>query len=154
MPQLFSQGDQFYSLEMYHVMGSRILSRSFTIKKWEDEEQNGDEEFEEPDDSEESGTAVEQRQSDAMDVDEPTSGGESPEAEEEHEEDEDDSSDVAMVPMADMLNARYGTENVRRLKHRSTFANLTLTQAKLFYEKHELKMTTTKPIKQGEQIVA
>lgn len=28
-------------------------------------------------------------------------------------DDEDDPSDVAMVPMADMLNARYGCENVR-----------------------------------------
>ena len=32
----------------------------------------------------------------------------------EDDEDADDQSDVAMVPMADMLNARYGAENVRR----------------------------------------
>jgi len=31
------------------------------------------------------------------------------------DEDLEDSSDVAMVPMADILNARYGCENVRLL---------------------------------------
>ncbi|KAH6914399.1 hypothetical protein BKA70DRAFT_1261294 [Coprinopsis sp. MPI-PUGE-AT-0042] len=135
MPQLFLQGEQFYSLEMYHIMGSRILSRSFTVEKWVDDEENGDDDVEESNDSEEAGSAVEQRHSDAMDVDEPSSRGPSEAEEEREEEDEDNSSDVAMVPMADMLNARYGAEN-----------------AKLFYEEHELKMITTKPVKRGEQI--
>ena len=42
----------------------------------------------------------------------PEDGGEEEEEEEEEEEDEEDSSDVAMVPVADLLNARYGSENV------------------------------------------
>ena len=32
---------------------------------------------------------------------------------EEEDSDEEDAGDVGMVPMADMLNARYGSENVR-----------------------------------------
>ncbi|KAF8750873.1 Rubisco LSMT substrate-binding [Rhizoctonia solani] len=66
------------------------------------------------------------------------------EVENEQEEEKDGDSDsedgekvedVAMVPMADMLNARYGGEN-----------------AKLFYEPHVLKMVTTKAIAAGDQI--
>jgi len=41
-----------------------------------------------------------------------------------------------MVPMADMLNARFESEN-----------------AKLYHEKHHLRMVSTKAIKAGEQIV-
>ena len=47
-----------------------------------------------------------------MEVDEPSH----PESEDneivEEDSDDEDPSDVAMVPMADMLNARYGCENV------------------------------------------
>lgn len=129
---------RYYSLENYHLMGSRILSRSFNVEKWdgEDDSDAGDED------------SKEQRSTD-MDVDEdpsaPKSDHELPDEAQENsligddgseDEGEDaDSSDVAMVPMADMLNARYGSEN-----------------AKLFYEKHELRMVTTKAIAEGEQI--
>ena len=34
---------------------------------------------------------------------------------EDSDDEDDDASDVAMVPMADMLNARYGCENVSNL---------------------------------------
>ena len=98
-------------------MGSRILSRSFNVEKWDGEDDDTD-----ADDDE----SKEQRSTD-MDVDEDPSVQKSdPEHLEEaqetslvHDEDSEgegedaDSSNVAMVPMADMLNARYGSENVR-----------------------------------------
>jgi len=110
-------------------MGSRVLSRSFNVEKWnsvaeEDEEEN---------------TAANSSHGSEMDVDNQgieRNDDASHHSEAEGEEDAtDDSSDVTMVPMADMLNARYGSEN-----------------AKLFYEEHDLKMVTTKPIRVGEQI--
>ncbi|KAJ6498807.1 SET domain-containing protein [Mycena sanguinolenta] len=116
-----------YTLEIYHVMGSRILSRSFDVEKDESE-----------DDTETDGAANTSLGS-AMDVDLPqeetesATGDDSEHADEDEEEEE--SSGVSMVPLADMLNARYGSEN-----------------AKLFYEKHDLRMVSTKIIKSGEQI--
>jgi SET domain-containing protein 6 len=88
-------------------MGSRILSRSFNVEKWdsgEDEEENA---------------AANTSRGSEMDVDAPqgSEGDESASHHDEAEEEDgvgiDDSSDIAMVPMADMLNARYGSENVR-----------------------------------------
>ncbi|KAA1471795.1 SET domain-containing protein, partial [Dentipellis sp. KUC8613] len=122
---------KYYSLENYHLMGSRVLSRSFHVEKWESEE-----------------SAEGHDHDTAMDIDEekapvPSTAAEAgpPEVEEadgssdDDESDGEDPADVAMVPMADMLNAKYGCEN-----------------AKLFYEERELLMTTTKPISKGEQI--
>ncbi|KLO09098.1 SET domain-containing protein [Schizopora paradoxa] len=127
-----------YSLHNYHVMGSRLLSRSFQVEKWEGgdgDEGNTSAVMEaEKDES----LIVAEPHSDGMVVD---SNGETnhPEEDEDEEnsdeEDDEDSSDVAMVPMADMLNARYESEN-----------------AKLFHEATYLKMVTTKAIKAGEQI--
>ncbi|KAK0476718.1 SET-domain protein [Armillaria novae-zelandiae] len=122
-----------YSLHQYHVMGSRILSRSFNVEKWEDELE--DDEL--------------AAQTNSMDVDDPapltSASSDSPERahgeevaednEEEEEEEEEDASDISMVPVADLLNARYEAEN-----------------AKLFYEENELKMVATKCIMKGEQI--
>lgn len=88
-------------------MGSRILSRSFNVEKWESGE------------VEEENAAANTSRGSEMDVDalQETEGDEPAshhdEAEEEEGGDMDDSSDIAMVPMADMLNARYGSENVR-----------------------------------------
>nr|GAT54993.1 predicted protein [Mycena chlorophos] len=115
----------FYTLEVYHIMGSRILSRSFDVER--------DEEEGEADVGNTSSGS-------AMDVDEPHApeqedGEGSSEDGEAEDEDEDDSIVVSMVPLADMLNARYECEN-----------------AKLFYEKDSLGMMSTKPIKTGEQI--
>jgi len=48
-----------------------------------------------------------------MDVDEdPANAPQPDESADSDDEDVGDPSDVAMVPMADMLNARYGSENV------------------------------------------
>ncbi|CUA69757.1 Ribosomal lysine N-methyltransferase 4 [Rhizoctonia solani] len=131
-PDLFlpSQLDTYYSMEQFHIMGSRILSRSFHVEEDEAEEENAD---------------VSMESSKSMDVDRSREGNkDGPEQEDEREQEEDGDSDsedgekvehVAMVPMADMLNARYGGEN-----------------AKLFYEPRTLKMITTKSIAAGEQI--
>ncbi|KAI0088157.1 SET domain-containing protein [Irpex rosettiformis] len=119
---------QYYTLERYHVMGSRVLSRSFQVSKWEGEAEDQDNV------PTEANTSVD---SAAMDVDASPSPSEHKEDHDEDDEDdnEDNPADVAMVPMADMLNARYESEN-----------------AKLFYEEHNLKMITTKAIMAGEQI--
>ncbi|KAJ7451845.1 SET domain-containing protein [Mycena galericulata] len=118
----------YYTLEIYHVMGSRILSRSFDVEKDDPEEE-----------PEEDGAPADTSLGSAMDVDEPQDepksdhdGASEPDND---SEDEEEPSGVAMVPLADMLNARYGSEN-----------------AKLFYEKDDLRMVTTKLIKTGEQI--
>ncbi|KAG6827343.1 hypothetical protein H0H92_012164 [Tricholoma furcatifolium] len=137
LPAVQSRQDLFppalaehYSLANYHLMGSRILSRSFNVEKWD----SGEEEEEET-------TIPTNSRDHEMDVDTPDGptgtheNGES-HGEAEEEEEEEDSSDTAMVPMADMLNARYGSEN-----------------AKLFDDENELRMVSTKPIKAGEQIV-
>ncbi|KAF7797564.1 hypothetical protein EIP86_008764 [Pleurotus ostreatoroseus] len=121
-------------------MGSRILSRSFTVSRW-------------PGEDEVEATAAEQdaANSAAMDVDDqkpsdPANEANAMEPTDNSGEDDDsedgaeDPSDVAMVPMADMLNARFESENVGE------------RGAKLFYEEHVLNMTTTKEIKAGEQI--
>jgi SET domain-containing protein 6 len=96
------------------------------------------------------------------------------------DDEEDDTSDIAMVPMADLLNARWGSENVSsvllrftcilfvffiRLPCRASFGRFRCglicqltpingVQAKLFYEPSVLRMVTTKGIKQGEQVVS
>jgi len=86
-------------------MGSRILSRSFNVEKWDAEEGQELHVPHHPD-----------THQDRMDVDSSVPEGTGENGEEpqhvETEEDEDESSDTAMVPMADMLNARYGSENV------------------------------------------
>ncbi|KAL0575683.1 Ribosomal lysine N-methyltransferase 4 [Marasmius crinis-equi] len=106
----------YYTLEQYHIMGSRILSRSFDVERWEGEEDLNE--------------VANTSSGSAMDVDIPES-----EREGTPEEEEEDPVDVSMVPMADLLNARFGSEN-----------------AKLFHEDRELRMVSTKPIKAGEQI--
>ena len=93
-----------YSLAMYHLQGSRILSRSFTLEKDAD-----DDEAEAANTSLGSAMDVEGDAPHAHDSEE---HGEEEEGEEGDEEDED-AGIVAMVPFADMLNARYRSENVR-----------------------------------------
>ncbi|KAG1767426.1 hypothetical protein EDD22DRAFT_875836 [Suillus occidentalis] len=119
-PDLFpsDQIDTWYTLHRYHVTGSRILSRSFNVERWEGEVEQDAEDVPTEDSKEDSraNTSI----GSAMDVDDPGDGEEA---------------DIAMVPMADILNARYDSVN-----------------AKLFYEKDHLHMVTTKPIDAGEQI--
>lgn len=81
-------------------MGSRVLSRSFQVEQWvpfvDDEKDDGSHQAEM-----------------VVDGDAHNHGR----SEEEHDEDSDDedhgdSGEVAMVPMADMLNAKFGCNNV------------------------------------------
>lgn len=139
-------------------MGSRILSRSFQVSKWEGETQNDNDE-EEDVDAPDANKSVD---SAAMDVDETpedgdAGGGEDSEAADDDDESGDDPADVALVPMADMLNARYGSENVSFPVNEAAYSiyspHFHLFQAKLFYEEQDLKMITTRPIKTGEQVV-
>ncbi|EGO25889.1 hypothetical protein SERLADRAFT_437599 [Serpula lacrymans var. lacrymans S7.9] len=129
--------DQHYSLAKYHVMGSRILSRSFQVEKW-DGPASGEHDANVSSDStamevdgEVSVTQVHGDYNDDEDISRDIDDGSSDDDDDETE----DPSDVAMVPIADLLNARYGSEN-----------------AKLFYEERHLRMISTKPIMAGEQI--
>ncbi|KDQ55786.1 hypothetical protein JAAARDRAFT_59753 [Jaapia argillacea MUCL 33604] len=127
----------YYTLERFHIMGSRILSRSFQVENSESRT-NDDEDEVENEANTSTGSAMDVDGPPPPDANEVGEDGEQEgtEAEGDEEDDEEaDSGDISMVPMADMLNARYGSEN-----------------AKLFYEEADLKMVTTKPIKSGSQI--
>ncbi|KAJ3889653.1 hypothetical protein GG344DRAFT_51192 [Lentinula edodes] len=122
-----------YSLERYHVMGSRILSRSFGVERVN---------IDGGDDGEEMNPEADRSIGSAMDIDEhdePTgvedTSVQDDSPSEDGDEGEEDAIDISMVPIADLLNARFGSEN-----------------AKLFYEEKGLKMVTTKRILAGEQI--
>ena len=110
-PDLFKHEhiETHFSLQNYHVMGSRILSRSFLVEKWEDDEDEGEDDPEEI--ADQSGMEVDSNHAETK---EEGATSELEEPDDEDDEDAEDQSDVAMVPMADMLNARYGAENVRR----------------------------------------
>ena len=74
-------------------MGSRILSRSFNVEPWHSttaDAKNDDNDFEE-------GAADSPQNSDLP---------------EQSDDEEEDPTCISMVPMADMLNARFRTENV------------------------------------------
>ncbi|WFD34007.1 Ribosomal lysine N-methyltransferase 4 [Malassezia cuniculi] len=132
--------ERYYSVELYHRMGSSILSRSFHVKRDlshaepEDADitsappevtvvRNVPDEEKDDEDEEESGEVEE------IEVDD-----DDEEAAEEAEE--EDVADISMVPMADMLNARFESENTR-----------------LFYKREVLEMRCTKPIAKGEQLL-
>jgi len=98
-------------------MGNLILSRSFTV---------GDQDEDEEEEQEEKAHASGDEHQDigntslgsAMDVDAPASATDEHLEEEESDDDDDDDEEtntleVAMVPLADILNARYQCENVR-----------------------------------------
>jgi SET domain-containing protein 6 len=159
-PDLFVPSDipTRYSLSTYHLMGSSILSRSFTIEKMDDEQQRAD--------NDDAGNTSIVSTGSAMDIDEPKAkepdccgndhdhdhnnahehgkndqlehGQEGDEGDEGEDSDDEEevAAEVVMIPLADILNARYHSENVR-----------------LFYEPDCLKMVSIKPIKSGEQIV-
>jgi SET domain-containing protein 6 len=97
-------------------MGNLILSRSFTV---DDQDEDEEEELEEK-----AHTSGDEHQDigntslgSAMDVDAPASTtNEHLEEEESDDGDEDEETntlEIAMVPLADILNARYQCENVR-----------------------------------------
>ena len=84
-------------------MGSRVLSRSFTLSKEEEDHEN-----ENVVDNSSVGSA--------MDIDLPHNGTSANDSQEDNEEegsDDEEGTEVVMVPMADILNARYNTENVQ-----------------------------------------
>ncbi|GAA5847048.1 hypothetical protein JCM9279_002668 [Rhodotorula babjevae] len=89
-----------YTAELFHRMGSLVLSRSFHVdsKKEDDDNEDSDEE-------------------------------------DDDEEEREDVADVAMVPFADILNAKSGSDNAR-----------------LFYEPATLNMMSTQRIPAGAQI--
>ncbi|KAJ7282755.1 SET domain-containing protein [Mycena rebaudengoi] len=127
-PDIFSPDARstYYTLEIYHIMGSRILSRSFDVGKDDAEERD------------EEDTAANTSHGSGMDVDVPEDEADVQEGSDNvgEEEEEEEPPSVSMVPLADMLNARYGSKN-----------------AKLFYEKDsDLHMVSTRPIVVGEQI--
>ena len=105
--------DQWYTLERYHIMGSRILSRSFQVEKWDpsmtNDEENGGAPQTEMDVEGDHANPAEPDEGRNDDV-EREHGGDS----DSDGDDDDDAGDVAMVPMADMLNARFGCNNVCR----------------------------------------
>ena len=165
---------KWYSIETYHIMGSRILSRSFHVKSRKkglegktvdmddlDGDDDDDDDASEAEvledegegDAEEaaheadgSGDEADQTK-DGDDDDEGEEGGAEGEGEDgaDSGDDSDDSDDeedeqenvidISMTPMADMLNARFESDNAR-----------------LFYKSHVLEMRATKPISAGDQI--
>ena len=141
-------------------MGSRILSRSFHVEKWKDQHKGDDTEdgdVEEVDDheNEKEDDAPASANTSAMDVDDEQIREEKDDEDEDSDdEDVEDPADVAMVPMADMLNARYGCGNVSTKIHDEPIEVYRFRQAKLFYEPNELRMVATKDIEIGEQIVS
>ncbi|KAF9067729.1 hypothetical protein BDP27DRAFT_1225377 [Rhodocollybia butyracea] len=139
LPAIQSRPDLFPPLaipdfEEYHMMGSRILSRSFNLERTSSSEGDAEDEEINPEGDKSTGSAMDvdsDAQEEAKDIEDT-----SKEADDVLSEDEDEeNSVVSMVPMADLFNARYGSEN-----------------AKLFYDELHLKMITTKEIQAGEQI--
>jgi N-lysine methyltransferase SETD6 len=85
-------------------MGSRVLSRSFTLSKEEDHENENENDV----DNSSLGSA--------MDIDPTHNGTSANDSQEDNEEegvDDEEEIEVVMIPMADILNARYNTENVQ-----------------------------------------
>jgi SET domain-containing protein 6 len=83
-------------------MGSRVLSRSFTLSKEEEDDHENDV------DNFSLGSA--------MDIDPPHNGTSANSSQEDNEEEggeDEEETEVVMIPLADILNARYNTENVQ-----------------------------------------
>ncbi|EST09584.1 SET domain protein [Kalmanozyma brasiliensis GHG001] len=147
---------QWYSLDTYHIMGSRILSRSFHVKSrkkgldgktvdmddLDDDDDDDEPEAEVLDDEGEGEAEVREvdttRDGDETRDDDDAEDGDSDDDDSDDDEDEEEQEnviDISMTPMADMLNARFESDNAR-----------------LFYKSHVLEMRATKPIAAGEQI--
>lgn len=140
-PDAFGSSD-YYSEDLYNQMGSLILSRSFHV----DDPEDDDDEEEETTPANESKDQAQQdadasntsllQAAESMDIHNDNGLIEEDEASDDGEDEQEEVKHISMVPWADMLNASHGRDNAR-----------------LFYEKESLNMTTTKPIKRGEQIV-
>ncbi|EPQ29768.1 uncharacterized protein PFL1_02441 [Pseudozyma flocculosa PF-1] len=162
--------ETWYDLDSYHVMGSRILSRSFHVKSrkrgregeavdmderpddGDDQDDDGDEEVGEVMDDEQEGHEEgpdgddgandnddEQAGDETRDTHDDDDGdGSDNDSDSSDDDDEDEAeqvSDISMTPMADMLNARFASDNAR-----------------LFYKSHLLCMRTTRDVEAGAQI--
>ena len=131
---------KWYHIDLYHRMGSLLLSRSFHVKR--------DLNHAESDDADISSAPAEvavERAIPRNEAQDEQGDDEEEEAEieiqddeddEEKEENEEDVRDISMVPMADMLNAKFGSENTR-----------------CFYKREALEMRCTRPIAVGEQLL-
>lgn len=118
----------WYSVDMYHRMGSSILSRSFHVKRDLSEA--------EPDEADITSAPAEVAVVRAMPQEDEHENEESDnevdididdENESEEEGDDENVRDISMVPMADMLNAKFGSENVRGYSltyRRAAFTNV------------------------------
>ena len=111
-------------------MGSLVLSRSFEVEPFEEDQPDGSEETEQNDMSidskpEDDASGTGETSTNTLDLLEVV-----------EEDEENEANHVGMVPFADILNAKSGCNNAR-----------------LFYEKDVLNMTTTQAIKKGEQIL-
>lgn len=140
-PDVFGSAG-YYSEDLYNRMGSLILSRSFHVEDAEDDsddEEEGEQATANADHEADESNASLLQAAEGMDIH--NENGHIEEGEDDSDEEDEDEMEqvkhIAMVPWADMLNARHGCDNAR-----------------LFYEKDCLNMTTTKPIKKGEQIVS
>lgn len=122
--------DQHYSLENFHIQGSRILSRSFHVKKEDQAEVKDGQPVAAGETAEGEGEGDDEGQDSDSDSDSESN------SDDEETEDKEDTADISMVPMADMLNASYASENAR-----------------LFYHTSSLIMRATRDIKRGEQIL-
>lgn len=139
--------EKWYTLDRYHIMGSRILSRSFQV-----EQCNTSTNDEEDDEAAQADMDVDP----ILAEDEEGLRDEAGREADGNSDDGDceDPGDVAMVPMADMLNARFGCNNVQYPVSRFHVYLIHYLQARLFYEQLELKMVTTEPIAAGDQIAS
>lgn len=136
-PGVKEEIERYYNLDLYHRMGSSILSRSFHVKR--------DLSHAEPDDADISSAPAEvtvvrnvpdEEKDDEGEVEHPEEVEVDDDDEAAEEAEDEDVADISMVPMADMLNARFESENTR-----------------LFYKREALEMRCTKPIAKGEQLL-
>lgn len=135
--------DSFYTLDRFHINGSRILSRSFQVEHFVGEEEEEEKEAASMSvDQEPVGTDAQMQQKTEEDT---------TDTEELDEDEREGTVEVAMAPMADILNARNRCDNVR-LCFFDSRPLLTPSQARLFYGKDSLNMVAVRPIKCGEQI--
>jgi hypothetical protein len=99
-----------FSMERFHINGSRVLSRSFHVEEWDPEgasDENDASDHGSPtngDNEHEAATIGDDAAAETIDIE--------GDIEESDDGDKERVEHVAMVPMADILNARYGSENV------------------------------------------
>ncbi|KAA1105934.1 hypothetical protein PGT21_024461 [Puccinia graminis f. sp. tritici] len=131
--------EENYGIAMYHRMGSLVLSRSFHVEASPSNEEDPDEGHDVSMESAHSLVPESVDNRHATELLQETPDHHSELGIEDEDEDDDEQreavEDIAMLPLADLLNAKTGSENAR-----------------LFYETDCLKMKATRNIKKGEQI--